>query len=87
MVQPPGPALGGELAAKVPLRVPEHGRPLKVLAPDGGLLLQGGLPGLVLQAPEGGRRLQLPHADPGGGLVHQVHRLVGQEAVRQIPDR
>ncbi len=83
-----GPALlAALLAVKLPaevlLRVPENGRPLKILHGNG----LGLLPGRPLrpfgQRPQRDGNLLL-HPHPGRPLVDEVDGLVGQKPVRQI---
>ena len=84
--QPAAPLLL-QLAAEAALRVPEHGRPLKVLSPDGLGHLPSGLDRPLLQLPQLGGQAAAGQPGPGGGLVHQVDGLVGQKALGQIAHR
>ena len=81
----PGGLLPLQLPAEVLLRVPEHGGLLKVLAPDGLLLLPAGLRHLLLQGAQLRRGAQPLHPHPGGGLVDEVDGLVGQAAIPDVP--
>ena len=82
----PAAAARLQLPPEVPLRVPEHGRLLKVLLADGLGQLPPRLDCPLLQLPQLGR--EGPGGQPGlgGRLVHQVDGLVGQEPLGQIAD-
>ena len=75
-----------QLPAEVPLRVPEHGRLLKVLLSDGLRQLPSRLDRPLLQLLQFLRQDPCGQPRPGGRLVHQVNSLVRQEALGQIAD-
>ena len=72
-----------QLPAEIRLRVPEDGRPLKVLHGDGLGFFSGRPLRPVGQRPEGDGDL-LFHPHPGRPLVDEVDGLIRQEAVGEI---
>src|SRR4051795_8056227 len=72
------------LVRQAPLLVAEVGGLLELLRLDGGLLGATGLLDLVLELAVDRRRRHRLDAHPRCGLVDEVDRLVGQEAVRDV---
>ena len=67
------------------LVIAETGSALEVLGVDGGFLLQPYRGHLLVELPQVRRSGHPPDPQPRARLVDQVDRLVGQEAIRDVP--
>ena len=86
-LSPPKPPFGPDLVLELPLPVPQFGRPLEILVPDGLFLLFGDLREGLLQVLHLRRRNLAGDPGPGSGLIDDVDGFVREEPIGDVPVR